>query len=164
MAFLIKHWSVAFVGGLWPPHDTTNDASVTTTRQPPPVRSRKCKHRWRINMNAKLPLHVFRPEWYALLLLHVSCIRRFRGTCGKTYLDPRLSSNRIPNETLRRRQSLTAVETLKKPTNHHGSRYVKKSKMYESQLASHDELTAVCGINPRSSSYLAPYTMPNLTR
>ena len=41
---------------------------------------------------------------------------------------------------------------------------MKLSKMHESQLASHDELTAVCGSNPRPSSYLAPYTIPNSTR
>ena len=69
-------------------------------------------------MNAKLCLHFRRSEWHALLL-HVSYIRRFYGRRGKTYADSRLSLKRIPNETARR-QSLTAVETLKKPTNHHG--------------------------------------------
>ena len=76
-------------------------------------------------MNAKLSLH-FCPGWYALLLLHVSYIRRFWGRYGKT-LDPWLSSKRIPNETARW-QLLTAVEMLKKPTNYHGWRYVKKSR------------------------------------
>ena len=36
---------------------------------------RKCMHRWRINMNIKLSLHI-RSVWYALLL-HVSYLRRF---------------------------------------------------------------------------------------
>ena len=59
---------------------------------------------------------------------------------------------------------LLAVETLKKVANHHRLRYVNKSKMDESQLASYDELTWVSGINPLPSSYLAPYTIPNFTR
>ena len=45
------------------------------SRQPQPVCIWKYKHRWHINMNAKLSLH-FRPEWYALRL-HVSFIRFF---------------------------------------------------------------------------------------
>ena len=35
--------------------------------------------------------------------------------------------------------------------------------MYESQLASYDELTAVCGINPGPYSYLAPYLVHTTT-
>ena len=61
-------------GGLKPPHDITNDESSATAKKLPSISSRKCKHRWRINVNAKVSLH-FRPEWYALLL-NVSFVRR----------------------------------------------------------------------------------------
>ena len=104
------HWFVAF--GPRTTQPTTQASLLLQGNHQLSVCSRKYAHRWRINMKAKLSLHS-RPEWYALLQLHVSYIRRFLGRCSKTNLDPRLSSKRIPNETARR----LTVETLKKPTN-----------------------------------------------
>ena len=82
--------------GWWPTpptrHNRRRKLPPLQTRQPLPACSRKCKHRWRINMNAMLSL-LFRPEWYSLLL-HASynTYAVFLGKSSKTYLDSPLSS------------------------------------------------------------------------
>ena len=160
VALQSKHWLVAMVGGLLPPHETTNDASSTTRQPSPPVCSRKCKHRWQINMNAKLSLH-FRAEWYSLLL-HISHMHRFFREVQQGL--PRLSiiikAHPEWNCTTTVTHCCRNSEETNKPSEM-TLQYVKKSKMHESQLASYDKLAAVWGINPRPSSYLALYTIPN---
>ena len=118
-SFQSKRWLVALVGGLCPPHDTTNDAGFTTTTKaittPLPACSRKCRHRWRMNKYECQAFLAFPSAGSGISICCCTIIHTkyvFLGRCSKTCLDYRLSSKRIPNGTARRQSLTAAVKTI----------------------------------------------------